>query len=236
MKYRGYILMLLSALFICSVNAGTKVTERDEIVVKEIPRPAHIWVYDFSATASDIPKESALAGQTSDHDSPQSAEQVATGHRLGADIAAELVNKIKAMGLAAERPVTGTKPQLNDLVIRGHLVSLEEGSEKKRVLIGFGAGESELKAAVEGFQMRADGLRKLGTGETDSTAGKTPGGAVGALSLIATHNPIGLIVSTGIKVHEEKTGSDKLQGRAKDTADKIASVLKQRFQEQGWIE
>jgi hypothetical protein len=236
MKYRRYILMLLSALFVCSVNAGTKVTERDEIVVEEIPKPAHIWVHDFSATASDVPMGSALAGRTSDHDSPQSAEQVATGRRLGADIAAELVNKIKAMGLAAARPVAGTKPQINDLVIRGHLVSMEEGSEKKRVLIGFGAGESELKAAVEGFQMTANGLRKLGTGQTDSTAGKTPGGAVGALSLIATHNPIGLIVSTGIKVHEEKTGSDKLQGRAKDTADKIAGVLKQRFQQQGWIE
>jgi hypothetical protein len=113
---------------------------------------------------------------------------------------------------------------------------MKEGSEKKRVLIGFGSGESGLRAAVEGFQMTANGLRKLGIGQTEFTAGKTPGGAVGALSLIATHNPIGLIVSIGIKVHEEKTGSGKLEGRAKDTADKIAGVLKQRFQEQGWIE
>lgn len=236
MKYRGYILIFLSALFVFTVNAGTKVTERDEIVVEKIPKPAHIWVYDFSATASDIPKESALAGQISDHDSPQTEEQVATGRKLGAEIAAELVKRINAMGLAAKRPVAGTKPQINDLVIRGHLVSMEEGSEKKRVFIGFGSGQSELKAAVEGFQMTADGLRKLGTGETDSTAGKTPGVAVGALSLIATHNPIGLIVSTGVKVYDEKTGSDKLGGRAKDTADKIAGVLKQRFQEQGWID
>ena len=56
-----------------------------------------------------------------------------------------------------------------------------------------------------------------------------------ALTTIATHNPLGLIVSTGIKVHEEKTGSDTLQGRAKATAKEIADVLKQRFRDQGWI-
>jgi hypothetical protein len=235
-KYQGYILMCLSALFAFGVNAGTKVTERDEIVVEEIPKPAHIWVYDFSATASDIPKESELAGQSSDHDSPQTEEQVATGRKLGADIAAELVSKIKAMGLAAERPVAGTKPDINDLVIRGSLVSMVAGSEKKRFVVGFGSGESELKVAVEGFQMTAEGLRKLGYGSTESTGPKTPGEAAGVLALVATHNPIGLIVSTGIKAHEHKTGADTLEGRARDTAKEIAKVLKQRFQEQGWIE
>ena len=66
------------------MSAGTKITEHDEIVVEEIPKPAHIRVYDFSATATDVPKDSSLAVQTSDHDSPQTGEQVATGRKLGA--------------------------------------------------------------------------------------------------------------------------------------------------------
>jgi len=228
----GYLLFLLPL----GVFAGTKITDRNEIVTEEIPKPAQIWVYDFAATAADVPKESALAGQHSDHETPQTDEQIATGRKLGAEIAAELVKQIRAMGLPAERPVAGTKPQLNDLVIRGQLVSLVAGSEKKRFVVGFGSGESELKAAVEGYQMTAEGLRKLGTGETDATGPKTPGEAAGVLAVVATHNPIGLIVSTGIKAHEHKTGSDTLEGRARDTAKKISDVLKQRFQEQGWIE
>ena len=90
--------------------------------------------------------------------------------------------------------------------------------------------------AVEGFQMTAHGLRKLGSGSTDSTGGKTPGAAMGALALVTTHKPLELIVSTGIKLHDEKTGSGKLEGRARDTAKEIANVLKKRFQEQGWIQ
>jgi hypothetical protein len=228
------ILCLLALLPLC-VDAGTKVSDREELVTGEIPKPAQIWVYDFSATASDVPAESALSGHVADTSATQTDKQIATGREVGADIAAELVRQIQAMGMPAARPTADTKPAIDDLVIRGHLVSMSEGEKKERILVGFGAGESELKAAVEGFQMTDHGLRALGKGTTDSTAGKTPGVGVGALTTIATHNPLGLIVSTGIKVHEEKTGSDTLQGRAKATAKEIADVLKQRFRDQGWI-
>lgn len=235
MKTRSHILLTLFALLPLGVYAGTKITDSDQIVVEEIPKPAHIWVYDFAATSADVPAESALAGQHSDHDTPQTPAQIDAGRKLGAEIAADLVKRISAMGLPAARPIAGTKPQLNDIVIRGSLVSVVEGSKKKRIAIGFGDGESELKAAAEAFQMTDNGLRKLGGGATDSTGPKTPGEAMGAAGLIATHNPLGLIVSTGVKVHEHKTGSDTVEGRARDTAKKIADVLKKRFQEQGWI-
>jgi len=52
---------------------------------------------------------------------------------------------------------------------------------------------------------------------------------------VATHNPLGLIVGSGVKIHEERSGSGKVTGRAKQTADEIADVLKKRFQEEGWI-
>jgi len=228
----AYLFLLLPI----SVCAGTKVTERHEIVFSEVPKPAHIWVHDFAATSADVPPESALAGQPSDNDTQQTSEQIAAGRMLGAEIASELVEQIRKMGLPAARPTADEKPQINDLVIEGSLISMGSGSKKKRFLVGFGSGESELKVAVEGFQMTAEGLRKLGYGSTESTGPKTPGEALGVVSLIATHNPLGLIVSTGIKAHEHKTGSDTLEGRGKDTAKEIAEVLKKRFQEQGWIE
>ena len=239
MKMIRFTLLVLLALLTLDVHASAKITDHDEIVAGEIPRPAHIWVYDFSATASDIPAESALAGQSSDNDPPQTADQIAAGRKLGAGIASELIKQLQAMGLQADRATAETKVQVNEIVIRGHLISETEGNEKKRVMIGFGSGETELKAAVEGFQMTAEGLRKLGTAQTDSTegfVGKTPGAAVGAVGMIATHNPLGLLVSTGVKTHEEKSGGGKLEGRAKDTGEKIADMLKQRFQELGWIE
>jgi len=236
MTYRSYVVLCMLVLLPFTAHAGTKITERNEIVTEKVPKPDHIWVYDFAAAAADLPPDSVLAGQVSAHSKPQTSEQIATGRKVGAEIAADLVKQIQAMGMPAEHATSKTKPQINDIVIHGYLVSVVAGSEKKRIAIGFGSGASELKVAAEGFQMTDHGLRKLGGGSTDSTGGKMPGADLGVVGLIAMHNPIGLIVSTGVKVHDEKTGKSTLGGRAEDNAKEIASVLRQRFEEQGWIE
>ena len=228
------IVACLIAMLVAAGCASTKMT-RHPVATGQLPRPAQIWVYDFAATAAELPAGSDLAGQIAEDAASQTPEHIATGRRLGAQIAAELVAQIHGMGMPAAHAAPGTTPQINDLVIRGCLVSFEEGNAVKRVAVGLGRGASELKAAAEGFQMTAQGLRKLGSGATDAGGGKTPGAAMGAATLIATHNPVGLIISTGIKVRGERTGSSTVEGRAKQTAKEIADVLKERLQQQGWV-
>ena len=215
--------------------ASTQVTDRQQFVTGQIPKPGTIWVYDFAATAADIPAESALAGQPDLDTTPQTPEQIAEGKKLGAAIAAELVTDIRTLGMPAEQASTETKPQINDLVIHGYFLSIQQGNEAERVAIGFGKGESDLKTVVEGFQMTATGLRKLGSGDLNASGSKSPGASLGAIGLIATHNPAGLIISGGMHVYGEESGSAKVEGRAKQTAQEIADQLKIRFQQQGWI-
>jgi Domain of unknown function (DUF4410) len=229
------LLLIGVTLLVLAGCAKTKITSREQLVTGPLPRPGNILVYDFAATASDVPADTTLAGQQPEVAASQTAEQIATGRKLGAQIAEELVEQIRGMGLSASAALPGMTPRINDIVIRGYLISFKEGSAAKRVAIGFGAGSSELRVAVEGFQMTDQGLRKLGSGSTDSGGSKTPGMAVGAAAFIATANPAGLIVSTGMKVYGEKSGKSKVEGRAKQTAKEIADVLKKRFQEQGWI-
>ena len=183
----GRIATIVSCFFVLALAAGcasTKVTDRNQLVTGQIPKPNHILVYNFVATPADLPADSALAGQPDLDATPQTAEQIAEGRKLGSEIAAQLVEQIRAMGMPAELASTGMTPQLNDLVIRGYLLSIQEGSAAKRVAIGFGSGASELKTAVEGFQMTAQGLRKLGSGTVDAGGAKTPGAALGVAGLL----------------------------------------------------
>jgi len=216
--------------------ATTQVTNRQQLVTGQLPRPNTIWVYDFAATAADVPANSSLAGQYSTGATPQTAEQIATGRQLGAQIAAELVQQIQSMGWPAARAGAGTIPQINDIIIQGYLVSVNPGNEAERLVIGFGSGASELRTAVEGYQMTAQGPRELGSGTVESGGSKGPGAALGVAGLLATGNPAGLIISTGMKVYGEESGRSTVEGRAKQTAQEIADVLKQRFQQQGWIQ
>jgi hypothetical protein len=120
-------------------------------------------------------------------------------------------------------------------VIKGSFVSVEEGSAGKRVLLGFGSGASDLRTVVEGYQMTAQGLRKLGGGELNAGGNKTPGMLAPLAVAAATANPIGLIVVGGMKAYGEASGSSTIEGRAKATADEIAAQLKMAAQKQGWI-
>jgi hypothetical protein len=230
------IFISLFALVAIVGCASTKVTDRQQLVTEQLPRPGQILVYDFVASPGDVPADSAFAGEIASLGMAQTAEQAALGRQLGAEIAVQLVGEIRAMGLPGVRAASYTVPQVNDIVIRGYLLSISEGSAAKRVAIGFGAGGSELKTAVEGFQMTAQGLRRLGYGSVGSGSNKTPGSAVSLGMAIASGNPVGLIVSSGAKIYGEASGKSTVEGRAVQTAKEIAEVLEQRFREEGWIQ
>jgi hypothetical protein len=232
MKSCDRIVLCLFALVAIAGCASTNVTERQQLVTGQIARPNNIWVYDFVATPADAPADSDVAVQSA----PQTPAEIDTGRQLGAQIAKELVADIQGMGLPAQEAGAGTSPQVGDIMIRGYLLSIVQGSEAKRLAIGFGAGASELTTAVEGFQMTAQGPRKLGSGTVESGGSKTPGAALPAAVAIASGNPVGLIVSSGIKIYGEASGRSKVEGRAKQTAQEIADQLRIRFQQEGWIQ
>lgn len=228
---------LTAFCFILALTSGcasNNVSDRQVLVDGPIPRPNQILVYDFGASPEDVPGHSGLAGQYDDQQMP-TAEELAEGRVLGAEVARALAEKIQGMGLPARHASDDAVPQIDDLVIRGYFVSIDEGSAAKRMVIGFGSGAAHLKTYVEGFQMTRQGLRKLGSGAVDSGGGKVPGAIVPAGIAIATANPIGLVVMTAVKAGGEISGASTVEGRARATAKEIAAELEPRFQQLGWI-
>lgn len=228
----------VSLFFAVAVLAGcasTKVTEQAPMVSPGLARPNQIWVYDFIADPAQMPPNSPIAADLSAPSAPPTAEELETGRELGAAIAKDLVADIQAMGLPAAQAGPGAAPQVGDGVIRGYLVSVQGGSAVKRFFVGFGAGSSELDTVVEGYAVTPEGWRKLGSGTLSSSGNKTPGLIAPAAVTIATGNPLGLIIVGGMKIYGEESGRNRIEGRAKATADAIAEQLKIRFQDRGWI-
>jgi hypothetical protein len=228
------MLSVLLALFVSGCSS-TKITSRERLVYDQLPKPNRIWVYDFAATPEDVPTSSDFANPNYRPPLPLTLEEAAAGRQAGAQLAAALIEQINNLGMAARPGAKEVWPQVNDLVIRGYLLSLDPGSATKRVVIGFGAGASELTTVVEVFQVTPNGLRKLGSGTVEAGGGKGPGTGLGAASNLVTANPAGLIVSGGMNVYGEASGKNTVEGRAQATAREIAGALKERFQEQGWI-
>ena len=223
------------ALAVAVGCASSKVSDRQVLGPQHIPRPNQILVYDFGASPDDVPGHSGLAGHYDEQRVP-TPEQLAEGRRLGAEVARALADEIDKLGLPGRHASDAVVPQIDDLVLRGYFVSIDEGSAAKRMVVGFGAGASQLQTYVEGFQMTAQGLRKLGSGSVETGGGKAPGAALPAALAVATANPIGLVVMTAVKTAGEVSGSSTIEGRARQTAKTISKELEPRFQRQGWIE
>jgi hypothetical protein len=235
MNVRRRSASLLVALLALAACAKVNVSDREVLVDQKVPRPGHIYVYDFVGTPGDVPADSSLAGHAAAASSSMTPQQVALNRKIGNEVAIALVEQIAGMGLPAAHATSGTVLVVNDLAIHGTLLTIQEGSAAERVAIGMGEGAAELKVAVEGYQMTPNGLRKLGSGTLDTQASKSPGAAVPLVVAIATKNPLGLIVSTGVSLHGEESGSSTIQGKVQAVAKEIGDQIRPRFEQQGWI-
>ncbi len=227
----------LLGLLVVAGCASSDVTSRQSYVEgEEIARPGRIIVHDVAATPEDIPPGSALAGRHEGNTTPQTEEEIALGRELGEQFAIELVEEILRMGFPAERAGSGPEPDIGDIVIMGEFVSIDEGNRAARMLVGFGAGASELKTFVEAYQVTAQGLRPLGSAEVDSQGGKMPGIIVPvAGGAAAGRAATSAAVSGGLSTTREFT-SEHMTASAQRTAKEVAKVLREAFKERGWIE
>jgi len=237
MKAMSQVVVALLASVVVAGCASTKVSDVQSNMSagEKLARPNHIYVYDFAATAADLPAGTVAAQSYAEPAKPRTTKEIEAGRKLSDAVANELAAQIRAMGLPGEVATADTTPEVGDIVLRGQFESVEEGSAGKRLVLGFGSGSAELKTAVQGYVMTANGLRELGSGTVDAGGGKTPGLLLPLGVAVATANPIGLVVVGAAKVEGEASGRTTIEGSGKRTAEQIAAHLKAAFQRQGWI-
>ena len=215
--------------------ASTDVAERTTYE-GELTKPTRVVIYDFSATPQDVPADSALAGIYSKRELPQTLEEQALGHKLGARSSELLVERLNEMGIAAVRAVDGTTPKVGEGVIRGAFVSVDEGSQWQRLLIGFGAGANELVTVVEGYKMRDEGLVPLGSAKIKAEGGAMPGVLAPVGVGAATGNLARSAIISGGATAVKELGPETIEAAADRTAEQVADIVREGYVKRGWLE
>ena len=226
------------ALLVATIASGcatANMTQATAPSTQKYARPAHIVVYNFAATPAEISADPDLGVPYAGTEGAQDPKETEMGDQLGAAVAQQLVEEIRAMGLPAAR-AADQQAVPGDLVLKGYFQTIDTGSAAKRVMLGFGSGGADLNTVVKGYEATANGLRQVASADFEAGPGKTPGLIVPLAVVVATANPIGLVVGGAVKVTQEYTGSDKIEGAAKRTATAIGKELRARFERQGWIE
>ncbi len=230
------IAIALAAMLFGAACASIEISGRNEYQGEKLARPDRILIHDFAAEPDALPSWSEAAKIHADARARMTDEEAAAGRALGEQMTLELVERIDAMGLDAERAAGARSPAEGDLVIVGYLTSVDEGSGFKRVVVGFGSGAAEISTHVEGYLKTSEGMRLLGSGDASSNKGRSPGVIVPVAVTVATANPIGLLVMAPVKVGSELTGRSTAKGVSKRMAGEIADELEKKFREQGWLD
>ncbi len=206
--------LLLSLVVGCAGGSGRQT--RQYVRDRTLPRPPVLLLYDFAVAPADAPP----------------SKKIKQDRAIARSLSEQAVIKLGGRGIRAQRATASTTVPLHAVVVKGQFVTIEEGRGAKRVLIGFGAGKSELRVNGRVYQMMESGLKIISEGEGGAHGSSSPGLAAPAVVAAATGSPVGLVVSGAMHLLTETKGPVKQNiGRLADQMAERAAAL---YSRQGW--
>ena len=234
--------MALTALLLLGA-CQTKVTEvAGGPSVGPMPPPGRVLVYGFTADPSLVQLDQGPLARRQRSRSGQSAtaQRQAVAYEVQDAIAETLVAEIRKMGLPAERAGAGASPSVvagpNDLLIAGQVAAINQGNRARRVVVGLGAGESEVRADVTVSVVRPGGAPVVVKAfEAEANSGRLPGmgASVGVGAASGTAAQAAVLGTLGETRAERKRNPVGEEGER--LARRLSYNLGTFFAQQGWI-
>jgi hypothetical protein len=231
----GSVFGAVAILLLASCASSGVAQKQIAPAAQELARPALVIVYDFAGAREDLPSDSVILRYYQQGSVPQTKKQVELGRQLGRLVAQKLVANLNKAGIAAQPVDSAPVPRIGDAVVRGEFIVVNEGSRLTRVLIGFGAGSTELKTLVEAYAVTATGVRPLGSAQIEAAGGKMPGmlvpvGIAAGVGSIAASAAI-----SGVSNAVQEVGPETIEAAAERTAKEIARLVVDAYKKRGWL-
>lgn len=229
-----YISVALAAVLL---NGCTSVeVTPDAGAAEALPQPSRVLVYDFAVNLQEIqldPVGAEIAQKI--EGTARSAQEQKISHAVAAALSKHLVATIQGMGLPAERAFTPPSATGTEVLIRGQLVSIDQGNEAERMIIGLGAGRSDVQAHAQVYETIAGQRIAIESMTGTAKSALTPGAAetMGA-GAIAGHLLVSTAITAGAQIANEDLSAN-VNAEAGRLGDKLAESLKALFLKKGWI-
>jgi len=232
----------LVTFFVLAMSIGcapTKVQQEDTTLTL-LPSPDLILVYDFAVSPDEVKLDTGLSAELKqkyeEHKgTSRTAEEIKVGHKVADAVAEELVKKIHSYGLPAERAFGLPQGKGKVLMVKGQLLSIDEGNRTERVAIGLGAGRTSVQANVQVYELTPQGMKEVDTLRGTAKSGRKPGmSEMMGVGAIAGHLLTSTVVSGALAGGTEMT-SATVEGDGKRLAENIAQDLGKFFVGQDWI-
>jgi hypothetical protein len=241
-----HVALALLATIMIAGCASTVVKPEFESAQSRFQRPSQIFVYNFAVTQAQVKENQGLLqstvndfkGETTFEHEGEIAEEVRT---VAAD---ELVERIQNLGLPAKR-VSGTTPlPKGSLGITGQFLNVDEGNKARRLVLGFGSGQSTVDIRIQLYGYGMDHSRtepeiaptKLLEFETHADSGSMPGAAVTAGAGAVAGAGAAAVVGANVAMGTVKSYRSAMGAMTARSVEQAVSLMSEYFGRQGWIE
>jgi hypothetical protein len=223
-----------------AVGCGPTKVQQEKMTLSQLPRPDLILVYDFAASPDEVKLDTGLSADLKQEyekykGTSRTAEEIKVGHKVADAVAEELVKKIRSYGLMADRGFGLPQSKGKVLMVKGQLLSIDEGNRTERVVVGLGAGRTSIKANVQVYELTPEGMKLVDDMRGTAKSGYKPGmGEMMGVGAVAGHLLLSTAVSGTLAGTSEVT-SATVEADGKRLAEDIAKNLGNFFIDQDWI-
>lgn len=217
-------------------NAG--VTGIDHTGLLETVQADVIYVHAFHADAGQVQLDGGMMQKVKTMATGGSAasEQTAAAAEAQEQVASEIVRTLRAKGLNAVRSDDAPPANVNAVIVEGDFHKIDEGSSRRRLLIGLGAGKSQVVTQVRISYQPAHGVAvPLQSFQADADSGHVPGVAETAgVGAVAGHVAVAAAAGTGAHGVSE-VRHDTIHADATRLGDTIGKQVAAASEVEGWM-
>jgi hypothetical protein len=234
---RAVRVALVAGLSLLLASACARTSVQDvRVMASGLPRPSVVLVHQFAASGGVVALSGGLLSRAMEavESTPEAQQREQVAQQVTQVLAQKLVKRIQDLGLPAELASAAAPAGSSTLSIEGQILSIDEGNPTRRMIIGLGAGSSEVRTLVQVYATTSGGRRLVEDFYTTVKSSRKPGmvetmGAGAAAGRVAESAAVSVGV-TALTAH-----SQTVEGDAEAAAKAIAKQLSSFFFQQGWI-
>ena len=200
-----------------------------------LPKPDAVAVHDFSVSPDQVALDHTiglrlrgLMGGDADAN-----ERLRVAQEISKIVTENLVKDLRKQGINAVT-ASSSIPAGRTLSIQGQFFSIDQGSQRRRLIVGFGVGASTVRTLVQVFEETGTGPRMMEdfyvTVQSSRKPGMGPMAGAGAAGVSAASSAV-VGSATGLVGASSQT----VEADARHLADQISEELKKFFLKQGWV-
>jgi Domain of unknown function (DUF4410) len=139
-----------------------------------------------------------------------------------------LVKELGSLGIPVQ-PASAALPTASPtLSLEGQILSIDEGNRTQRMVIGFGAGASEVRSLVQAYELTPDARRIVEDFYATVKSSRKPGmGSMAGVGAAAGHAATSAAMGTGTSLLAEH--AQTVEGDAATMAKEIRKTLEKYF-------